>query len=71
MKTFLIVMQVVVAVLLSLSILVQQRGSGLGSAFGSGTGFYVEKRGAEKVLARATIVLLVLFVANSLAFLFV
>lgn len=72
MRTALIVGQVVIAVLLSLSILVQQRGSGLGSAFGgNGTGFYVAKRGAEKVLSIATVILVVLFVANSLAFLFV
>lgn len=71
MKTALIVLQVIIAVLLILSILVQQRGSGLGSAFGGGTGFYVAKRGAEKVLSIATVVLVVFFVASSLAFLFV
>lgn len=70
MKTALMVVQVIISVLLSLSILVQQRSSGLGASFGSSGGFYVAKRGAEKVLAIATVVLTVLFVANSLAFLF-
>ena len=65
------VSQVVISVLLCLSILLQQRGGGLGAAFGGTGGFHTSKRGAEKVLSNAAVVLSVLFIANSLAFLFV
>ncbi len=71
MQSFLFVVQLVLSVLLSLSILFQQRGSGLSATFGGGGGFHASKRGAEKVLHNSTIVLAVLFVLNSIAFLFV
>jgi protein translocase SecG subunit len=59
------IVEVVVAILLSVLILMQQRGSGMGSAIG-GTGggeFYATKRGAEKVLAQFTVALAVIFCA--------
>ncbi len=65
------VVQVVVSILLVLSVLAQQRGTGLSATFGGSGGFYTSKRGAEKFLMVATIVLAFIFVANSLAFLFV
>lgn len=71
MHTFLKYFQVVVSILLILSILVQNRSSSLGSTFGGSDTFHVTKRGAEKVLYQATIVLAVLFVLTSLAFIFV
>lgn len=71
MQTALTISQVVICVLLSLSVLAQARGGGLSATFGGGGGFYASKRGAEKVLYNATIVLAILFGLNSLAFLFV
>lgn len=71
MQTFLEISQIVLSVLLILAILSQQRGTGLSATFGGSGGFYVSKRGAEKVLFNATIILGILFVANALAFLFV
>ena len=71
MQTFLFVTQVVLSILLSLAILTQQRGSGLSATFGGGGGFHASKRGAEKVLHNATIVLAVLFILNSIGFYFV
>ena len=73
MKTFLLVVQVIISVLLILSILTQQRGTGLSATFGGtgGGGFYASKRGAEKFLSIATVVLTVLFLLNSVAFLFI
>jgi preprotein translocase subunit SecG len=53
--------QVVVSVLLIIAILLQSRGTGLGSAFGGSGGVYLTKRGLEKKLFIATIVLAVLF----------
>lgn len=71
MRTTLLILQAVFAVLLALSILLQQRGTGLSSTFGGQGGFYTSKRGAEKFLERSTIILGVLFVANAVAFLFI
>ncbi len=59
----LLIIQAILAVLLTVSILLQNRGSGLGSAFGSDFGGYYTKRGFEKFLVYATVVLAVAFFA--------
>ncbi|MFH1534322.1 MAG: preprotein translocase subunit SecG [Nitrospirota bacterium] len=71
MQTFLFILQVVISLLLSVAILTQQRGTGLSATFGGSGGFYTSKRGAEKFLSTTTVVLVVLFIGNSLLFLFV
>lgn len=58
---------IVVAILLIISILLQQRGSGLGAAFGGEGNIYMAKRGAEKVIFWATVVLAILFMGLGLA----
>jgi protein translocase SecG subunit len=61
--------QIVLSVLLVAAILLQQRGSSLGGAFG-GDNFsatFNQRRGAELFLFRLTIVLSVLFVLTSIA----
>lgn len=55
------------AVLLILVILVQQKGTGLGSTFGGELAFYRTKRGAEKLLFYTTIILASLFILLSIA----
>jgi preprotein translocase subunit SecG len=62
--------QLIVSVLLILAILVQNRSSGLSSTFGGSGTIQVKKRGAEKVIFNATIVLAVLFVLSSILALF-
>ncbi len=63
--------QVVLSILLIGAILLQQRGAGLGGAFGdSAGGTYYKRRGAELFLFRSTIVLSVLFALTSLLALF-
>lgn len=57
--------QIILAVLLTAAVLVQQKGSGLSSAFGGSGIEYSTKRGAEKFFFYATIVLAVLFLAVS------
>lgn len=57
----LLIAQAIIAVLLTVSILLQNRGSGLGSAFGSDFGGYYTKRGFERFLVYATIVLAAVF----------
>jgi preprotein translocase subunit SecG len=59
------IIQIVVSVLLMLAILIQNRGTGLGSAFGGEGNIYRTKRGAEKFLHIATIALAVIFMATA------
>ena len=61
----LLLLQMVVSVLLLLAILVQAKGTSLGRAFGGLTSYHT-KRGAEKALFYATIILSLLFVVLSL-----
>lgn len=64
------VLQIVVSILLILAILMQNRGAGLGASFGGGGEIYRTKRGAEKFLFRATIILIAIFMALAVAGLF-
>lgn len=57
--------QIGLALLVIVSILLQQRGTGLSSMFGGSSLEYSTKRGAEKVIFYATIVLVVLFLSVS------
>lgn len=59
-KVFTII-QLVLAIFLIIIILLQQRGSGLGSAFGGGGNIYGSRRGVDKILFQITIVVSVLF----------
>ena len=61
MEKILTIVQIFVSILLAASILLQNRGAGLGSTFGGDFGGYYTKRGFEKFLFSATIVLAVLF----------
>ncbi|MDD4272032.1 MAG: preprotein translocase subunit SecG [Patescibacteria group bacterium] len=61
------IVQIVIAALLMLAILLQNRGVGLSGVFGGSGNIYRTKRGVEKKLFIATIVLSVLFFSVSLA----
>ena len=56
-----------ISALLIIAILLQQRGGGLSSTFGGGMMEYSTRRGAEKMVFYATIVLTVLFLGISVA----
>jgi len=58
---------IIVAILLIISILLQQRGSGLGAAFGGEGNVYMVKRGAEKVIFVSSIVLSIIFLGLGVA----
>lgn len=58
--------QIIFAAMLIAAILIQQRGTGLGSTFGGEGQVYRSKRGAERLLFMATIVLSILFAANAI-----
>ncbi|MFH0968975.1 MAG: preprotein translocase subunit SecG [Patescibacteria group bacterium] len=61
------VAQIAVSVLLMISILLQNRGSGLSAAFGGDFGGYYTKRGMEKFLFYFSIFLSVLFIGLAIA----
>lgn len=54
-------------VLMIVAILLQQRGATLGAGFGSSGELYTSRRGVDKNLFEATIVLAVIFVVSILA----
>lgn len=61
------IVHIVVSLLLIASIMLQNKGSGLGQAFGGDGAVFSARRGPEKTLFRATVILAVLFVGVSLA----
>lgn len=66
MKNFLPIAQIVVAILLVVFVLLQQRGTALGSAFGGEGGFYATRRGIQKKIFWLTCVLGALFIILAL-----
>lgn len=63
MKNILQYALVIISILITIFVLMQNQGSGLGTAFGGEANFYRTKRGAEKFLFFGTMVLIALFVA--------
>jgi protein translocase SecG subunit len=66
MNNLLSILQIGAAVLLIVSILLQQRGEALGSAFGGTGGFYATRRGIQQKIFWATIGLGAAFVILAL-----
>lgn len=64
------IVQIVLAVLLTASVLLQNKSTGIGNAFGGETVIF-QKRGPEKALFIITIVLSMLFFGVSVAVLFI
>lgn len=67
MNRYVQIAELVVAILLILAILLQQRGAGLGGIFGGEGNVYRTKRGLEKGLYIGTIILVVLFFGLAIA----
>ena len=65
---YLSIAQLVLSIVLIIIILLQERSSGLSGAFGGGTegGTYQTRRGFERIIFGATIVIAVAFAALSL-----
>lgn len=61
MKTAITSLQILFSVLLIGAILLQAKGTGLGSLWGGTGGSYRSKRGIEKTLFTATIILVIFF----------
>lgn len=60
------IIQLILSILLVLVILLQQKGTGLGGVFGGSGNIYSTKRGVDKILFYATIVIAILFFGFSL-----
>lgn len=58
-----LIAQIVISLLLTGAILLQQRGTGVGGAFGGGNLLYASRRGIERILFWSTIALAILFLA--------
>jgi preprotein translocase subunit SecG len=66
METALIITETVVAILLTVLILAQNKDGGLSAMMGGGGSFQSTKRGAEKVIYNLTIALATLFLVLAL-----
>ncbi len=65
------IVQIVISVILIILILLQERSSGLSGVFGGGESeFYAKRRGMERLIFIATIILVIIFAALSLLNLF-
>jgi len=71
MKSFLLILNIVLSVLIVIFVLVQGKGAGLGSAWGGGGEMFQTRRGMEKIILWLTIIFIVIFLAVSLINLFV
>jgi preprotein translocase subunit SecG len=61
MNTILFYSQIIVSIALIVLIVIQQRGTALGAGFGGGGEIYSTKRGAQKKIYYATILLATVF----------
>lgn len=65
-RDYINIAQILVSIVLTIVILLQAKGSGIGTALGGGTsGSFRTRRGVEKTLFQLTIVLAVVFLAVS------
>ena len=68
MVIFLDIAMIITSVALIVSVVLQSKGAGLGGLTGADTsGFFTARRGIEKTLFRATIVLSVIFLVLAIA----
>jgi preprotein translocase subunit SecG len=67
MNNLWLIVQIVLSILIITSVLLQSQGGGIGPAFGGGGESFHTRRGLEKVLFNATIVLIALFAVASIA----
>ena len=60
------IVQIIISILLIIAVLLQQRGGGLSSTFGGSGTFYGTRRGVERGILWATIVLTALFFVSAI-----
>jgi len=70
MKQILLGINIVVAIVITVFILMQGKGGGLGSAWGGGGETFQTRRGIEKVTLRLTVIaILIFFIVSLISFL--
>lgn len=67
MQSLFFVLQIIVAILLITFVLIQAKGVGLGRAWGGGGEFYKSRRGVEKIVFYATLLLVGIFLITSIS----
>ncbi len=70
MKNFLLVLNIIIAIVIVTLIMIQGKGAGLGSAWGGSGEVYQTRRGIEKLTFRITVILIVVFFIISVLNLF-
>ena len=65
MNFVLLILQIIICCLIVVAILLQQRGTAMGSAFGVGGESYIQRRGLDKKIFWATIILAAAFIMVS------
>lgn len=66
MDNFILITEIILGIALVILIVLQSKGTGLGSTFGGDMGFYGTKRGAEKIFFVMTIIVSILFLLIAL-----
>jgi len=66
MLNFFLIAEIVLGIALVILVVLQSKGTGMGSTFGGDMGFYGTKRGAEKMLFVLTIIVATLFLLSAL-----
>jgi len=61
MKNLFLVINIILSVLIVVSILIQGKGAGLGSAWGGGGESFQTRRGMEKTILWITVILIIIF----------
>ena len=64
MSNVIALLQIILGIILITLILLQTKGTGLGSTFGGDLGFYGTKRGAEKMIFTLTIIIATIFLLS-------
>jgi len=68
MQNTVLIVHVIVGILFVLSVLVQDKGSGLSATFGGSGGFYASQRGAAKVIHYLSLAFCIVFFASALLY---
>lgn len=71
MQTTLFYVQISSAILLALSILLQNKSAGLSATFGGGGGGFSSKRGVDRLLVNSTIFFAIIFFSGAIVYIFV
>lgn len=67
MTQALLIVQIILSIIITVSVLLQAQGAGLGATWGGGGETYHTKRGLEKILVYVTVASILLFAIAAIA----